>query len=160
MCVCDISIPFYSTQVYCLGTILSMQISFVGFQPVQSSEHMAVWAYECMTVCVYDSMCVWMYEIMSVLHISRLGTRCGWYQVSNECIHCWHGLFERCCLVTSFSGAPGIMLHTRTHTHTFTDPCNSPSLPSLSPSLSLSLSAGVWCVWALSDLRVCGLHQI
>ncbi|KAL5014337.1 hypothetical protein ScPMuIL_008607 [Solemya velum] len=30
----------YST-VYCLGTILSMQISFVGFQPVQSSEHMA-----------------------------------------------------------------------------------------------------------------------
>ncbi|KAL3889858.1 hypothetical protein ACJMK2_002184 [Sinanodonta woodiana] len=30
----------YST-VYALGTILSMQISFVGFQPVQSSEHMA-----------------------------------------------------------------------------------------------------------------------
>lgn len=30
----------YST-VYVLGTILSMQISFVGFQPVQSSEHMA-----------------------------------------------------------------------------------------------------------------------
>ncbi|XP_036357672.1 dolichyl-diphosphooligosaccharide--protein glycosyltransferase subunit STT3A isoform X1 [Octopus sinensis] len=30
----------YST-VYCLGTVLSMQISFVGFQPVQSSEHMA-----------------------------------------------------------------------------------------------------------------------
>lgn len=30
----------YST-VYCIGTILSMQISFVGFQPVQSSEHMA-----------------------------------------------------------------------------------------------------------------------
>lgn len=27
--------------VYCLGTLLSMQISFVGFQPVQSSEHMA-----------------------------------------------------------------------------------------------------------------------
>jgi len=26
---------------FCLGTILSMQISFVGFQPVQSSEHMA-----------------------------------------------------------------------------------------------------------------------
>ena len=31
-----------SLQVYTLGTILSMQISFVGFQPVQSSEHMAV----------------------------------------------------------------------------------------------------------------------
>ena len=30
----------YST-VYVIGTILSMQISFVGFQPVQSSEHMA-----------------------------------------------------------------------------------------------------------------------
>lgn len=30
----------YSTT-YCLGTILSMQIPFVGFQPVQSSEHMA-----------------------------------------------------------------------------------------------------------------------
>ncbi|KAL4120880.1 hypothetical protein QTP88_013492 [Uroleucon formosanum] len=29
----------YST-VYCIGTILSMQISFVGFQPVQTSEHM------------------------------------------------------------------------------------------------------------------------
>lgn len=29
----------YST-VYCVGTILSMQISFVGFQPVQTSEHM------------------------------------------------------------------------------------------------------------------------
>ncbi|RZF38404.1 hypothetical protein LSTR_LSTR006530 [Laodelphax striatellus] len=29
----------YST-VYCVGTVLSMQISFVGFQPVQSSEHM------------------------------------------------------------------------------------------------------------------------
>ncbi|ELW72225.1 Dolichyl-diphosphooligosaccharide--protein glycosyltransferase subunit STT3A [Tupaia chinensis] len=27
--------------VYCLGTILSMQVSFVGFQPVLSSEHMA-----------------------------------------------------------------------------------------------------------------------
>ncbi|CAA9998603.1 unnamed protein product [Nesidiocoris tenuis] len=26
--------------LYCLGTMLSMQISFVGFQPVQSSEHM------------------------------------------------------------------------------------------------------------------------
>ena len=42
--------PFHSTQVYCLGTILSMQISFVGFQPVQSSEHMAVWGYECIGV--------------------------------------------------------------------------------------------------------------
>lgn len=29
----------YST-LYCVGTMLSMQISFVGFQPVQSSEHM------------------------------------------------------------------------------------------------------------------------
>jgi dolichyl-diphosphooligosaccharide--protein glycosyltransferase len=29
------------STVYALGTILSMQISFVGFQPVQSSEHMA-----------------------------------------------------------------------------------------------------------------------
>lgn len=28
--------------LYCIGTILSMQISFVGFQPVQSSEHMLV----------------------------------------------------------------------------------------------------------------------
>ncbi len=33
---------FVCAQVYTLGTILSMQISFVGFQPVQSSEHMAV----------------------------------------------------------------------------------------------------------------------
>lgn len=29
----------YST-LYCIGTILSMQIAFVGFQPVQTSEHM------------------------------------------------------------------------------------------------------------------------
>ncbi|XP_037938212.1 dolichyl-diphosphooligosaccharide--protein glycosyltransferase subunit STT3A-like [Teleopsis dalmanni] len=29
----------YST-LYCVGTILSMQIPFVGFQPIQSSEHM------------------------------------------------------------------------------------------------------------------------
>ena len=36
----DVLICF--VQVYCLGTLLSMQISFVGFQPVQSSEHMAV----------------------------------------------------------------------------------------------------------------------
>lgn len=28
--------------LYCLGTIFSMQIPFVGFQPVQSSEHMLV----------------------------------------------------------------------------------------------------------------------
>ena len=28
--------------LYCIGTILSMQIPFVGFQPVQSSEHMLV----------------------------------------------------------------------------------------------------------------------
>lgn len=28
--------------LYCLGTVLSMQISFVGFQPVTSSEHMLV----------------------------------------------------------------------------------------------------------------------
>ena len=31
--------------VYCLGTILSMQIAFVGFQPVQTSEHMLVSTY-------------------------------------------------------------------------------------------------------------------
>ena len=37
----NIFVSFFK-QVYCLGTILSMQISFVGFQPVQSSEHMAV----------------------------------------------------------------------------------------------------------------------
>lgn len=28
--------------LYCIGTALSMQIAFVGFQPVQSSEHMLV----------------------------------------------------------------------------------------------------------------------
>ena len=32
---------FIFIKVFCLGTILSMQISFVGFQPIQSSEHMA-----------------------------------------------------------------------------------------------------------------------
>ena len=29
------------TTVYCLGTLFSMQIPFVGFQPVETSEHMA-----------------------------------------------------------------------------------------------------------------------
>ena len=45
----------YST-VYCIGTLLSMQISFVGFQPVQTSEHMLVsfcyntlWKLQCLT---------------------------------------------------------------------------------------------------------------
>ena len=61
VCVCILVrlIPslFRSTQVYCLGTILSMQISFVGFQPVQSSEHMAVWG-----------MGVWEYECMKIAH--------------------------------------------------------------------------------------------
>ena len=31
----------YST-LYCVGTLLSMQVSFVGFQPIQTSEHMLV----------------------------------------------------------------------------------------------------------------------
>jgi len=35
-------VPCVLLKVYCIGTVLSMQISFVGFQPVQSSEHMAV----------------------------------------------------------------------------------------------------------------------
>lgn len=30
------------SAVYTLGTLLSMQVAFVGFQPVQSSEHMLV----------------------------------------------------------------------------------------------------------------------
>jgi hypothetical protein len=33
---------FIILQVYAIGTILSMQISFVGFQPIETSEHMAV----------------------------------------------------------------------------------------------------------------------
>lgn len=41
--------------LYCVGTILSMQISFVGFQPVQSSEHMLVsfWLCFCLQFCIY-----------------------------------------------------------------------------------------------------------
>lgn len=31
----------YST-LYVIGTVLSMQIAFVGFQPVSTSEHMGV----------------------------------------------------------------------------------------------------------------------
>lgn len=30
------------SAVYCVGTLLSMQVSFVGFQPIQTSEHMLV----------------------------------------------------------------------------------------------------------------------
>jgi len=39
---CVIDVHCALLKVYCIGTVLSMQISFVGFQPVQSSEHMAV----------------------------------------------------------------------------------------------------------------------
>lgn len=35
----------YST-LYCVGTLLSMQVSFVGFQPIQTSEHMLVSQFE------------------------------------------------------------------------------------------------------------------
>ncbi len=43
MCVGKFSNKIYVAYsvVYCLGTLLSMQISFVGFAPIQSSEHMA-----------------------------------------------------------------------------------------------------------------------
>ncbi len=43
MCVGKFSHKIYVAYsvVYCLGTLLSMQISFVGFAPIQSSEHMA-----------------------------------------------------------------------------------------------------------------------
>ena len=45
----SVCIKCHCLQVYCLGTILSMQIPFVGFQPVQSSEHMAVCVSGCVT---------------------------------------------------------------------------------------------------------------
>ena len=67
--------------MYCLGTILSMQISFVGFQPVQSSEHMAVWSMGCWGMeygyWEYVVLCVGVpimeYGVLE-LHISRLAT--------------------------------------------------------------------------------------
>jgi len=43
MCIGKFSNKIYVAYsvVYCIGTLLSMQISFVGFAPIQSSEHMA-----------------------------------------------------------------------------------------------------------------------
>jgi dolichyl-diphosphooligosaccharide--protein glycosyltransferase len=43
MCIGKFSHKTYVAYsvVYCLGTLFSMQISFVGFAPIQSSEHMA-----------------------------------------------------------------------------------------------------------------------
>jgi hypothetical protein len=41
MCICSNRLYVAYSTVYILGTLLSMQITFVGFQPVQSSEHMA-----------------------------------------------------------------------------------------------------------------------
>lgn len=58
-------------QVYTLGTILSMQISFVGFQPVQSSEHMAVSAWSVLCLCIL---------------LSRLGSLLGKAQVCTVCL--------------------------------------------------------------------------
>ena len=67
---------FLCLQVYCLGTILSMQISFVGFQPVQSSEHMAVSIH---VTYRYS-------QLIGDLHaISRLSYTCYYKKVCNVC---------------------------------------------------------------------------
>lgn len=71
-------------QVYCLGTILSMQIPFVGFQPVQSSEHMAV-CYECcyrdcgfqlinygLASCHCSNLCFTSFESMYIMYVIAL----------------------------------------------------------------------------------------
>ena len=60
-CMC-VNVHLNCLQVYCLGTILSMQISFVGFQPVQSSEHMAVSPCTCISRCVIVRYTMYMYS--------------------------------------------------------------------------------------------------
>jgi dolichyl-diphosphooligosaccharide--protein glycosyltransferase len=86
-------------SVYCLGTILSMQISFVGFQPVQSSEHMAVWGIGVWSIGVWGTgvqgIGVWGVRVWVVAHKPACH-HVNWWEVSNECIHRCHGLFERC----------------------------------------------------------------
>jgi dolichyl-diphosphooligosaccharide--protein glycosyltransferase len=52
----------YST-LYTIGTILSMQIPFVGFQPVQSSEHMA--AFGVFGLCQLMAFATWLQSKMS-----------------------------------------------------------------------------------------------
>lgn len=67
----------YST-LYCLGTILSMQIPFVGFQPVQSSEHMLVSRhYQCFRL---------LNRVVVAISGSFLGFRC-FRTLPNPCLH-------------------------------------------------------------------------
>lgn len=64
-------------QVYILGTILSMQISFVGFQPVQSSEHMAVSTSSCVYCNIYSMKWYVPCTLLSRLVPLLVGLRCA-----------------------------------------------------------------------------------
>jgi len=59
----------YST-FYILGTLLSMQITFVGFQPVQSSEHMA--AIGVFGLLQLTAGLVWLQSLLSPEHFKQL----------------------------------------------------------------------------------------
>jgi len=58
------------TTVYCLGTLLSMQISFVGFQPMQTSEHMG--AFGVFGLCQIVSGIAYLQSKLSPAHFNIL----------------------------------------------------------------------------------------
>lgn len=63
MCILLNSINAIIIQVYSIGTILSMQIPFVGFQPVSTSEHMG--AFGVFGLCQIVAFAQWMRSKMS-----------------------------------------------------------------------------------------------
>jgi len=58
------------TTVYCLGTLLSMQIAFVGFQPMQTSEHMG--AFGVFGLCQLVSGITYLQSKLSPAHFNTL----------------------------------------------------------------------------------------
>ena len=59
----------YST-LYVLGTVLSMQISFVGFQPLQTSEHMG--AFGVFGLCQIYGFVLWLQSKLSAAEFRTL----------------------------------------------------------------------------------------
>jgi asparagine N-glycosylation enzyme membrane subunit Stt3 len=66
------------SAVYTLGTLLSMQVAFVGFQPVQSSEHMLVR--------LGFAKALHFEKSTIYIILFRLGIWCLWF-VSVACVH-------------------------------------------------------------------------
>ena len=71
----------YST-VYTLGTILSMQISFVGFQPVQTSEHMMV------SNLFNSTFKIWTFFTLTPIHVTYSNHKFQTCHPENSIIDC------------------------------------------------------------------------